>query len=122
MEINECWFCGSRIYPGHGSLYVKNNCEVLYFCRSKCKKLFKLGKNPSFLRWCNIFRERNAKTTISMKKVLPLQDYVSRIPDNYNNTVFKFMLYAIKRINKQCIKKNTIFLNLKKKNSMYKVV
>ena len=115
MKINECWFCGSNIYPGHGSLYVKNNCEILNFCRSKCKKLFKLGKNPSFLRWCRVFRERNAKSMIFIKQVQLQQDYTYRIPDNYNNMIFKFMLYAIKRINQQNIKKNIVFLNIKKK-------
>ena len=61
MEINDCWFCGSKVYPGHGSLFVKNNSQSLYFCRSKCKKLFKLKKNPLFLRWCNEFRKKKPK-------------------------------------------------------------
>lgn len=122
MEITDCWFCGSKIYPGHGSLYVKNSCETLDFCKSKCKKLYKLGKNPSFLRWCHIFRQKNAKSVVFPKKIPLFSDFIPKIPNNYNDFVSKFVIYTIKRKNRQNVKKSTFFKMMKKKHLINKVV
>lgn len=118
MEKNECWFCGSTIYPGHGSVYIKNNCEHLYFCRSKCKKLFKLGKNSSFLRWCYNFRKKKGKFIVLPQKRTLHQDQVFKVPGFYNNLVLKFMFFLYKRTKKQDMKKNLIYKNLIKINDI----
>jgi len=117
MEIKECWFCGSRIYPGHGSIYIKNNCEHFYFCRSKCKKLFKLGKNSLFLRWCNNFRKKKGKFIVVQKTTKNDVEVKLRSPSNYNNLILKFTLLLLKRSNKQNIKKNTIYKKIFTQNT-----
>nr|UXY87493.1 60S ribosomal protein L24 [Cryptomonas sp.] len=58
MNLNLCHICSSTVYPGHGSLFVKNDMKFLWFCRSKCKKLFSKKKNPFGLRWTSINRRR----------------------------------------------------------------
>mmetsp|Transcript_83366 Transcript_83366/g.122041 ORF Transcript_83366/g.122041 Transcript_83366/m.122041 type:complete len:120 (-) Transcript_83366:1005-1364(-) len=116
MDINECWFCGSRIYPGHGSLFVKNNCENLYFCRSKCKKLFKLGKNPEFLAWCFKNRKKKGKCLFLSSRLLSHEDFNRNSPKIYNKFILKFMYFLMKRFSKQNIRNNIMFQKIIKKN------
>ncbi len=51
-----CTFCGEEIEPGTGSMYVKKDGTVYYFCSSKCRKNFlKLGREPRRVRWTKRF-------------------------------------------------------------------
>ncbi len=50
--IRKCSFCGERIEPGTGMMYVKNDGTILWFCSSKCKKnMLKLRRNPKKMKW-----------------------------------------------------------------------
>ncbi|MEA2054562.1 MAG: 50S ribosomal protein L24e [Candidatus Thermoplasmatota archaeon] len=52
----KCTFCGEEIEPGTGSMYVKKDGTVYYFCSSKCRKNFlKFGREPRRVRWTKRF-------------------------------------------------------------------
>jgi large subunit ribosomal protein L24e len=89
--------CDSIIYPGHGSLLIKNDMRSLWFCRSKCKKNYKQKKNPLFLRWTQLNRKKRGIilskskffSSFTHKKIEKLRKY-----DEY---VIAYILYQAAR-------------------------
>lgn len=48
----KCSFCKNEIEKGTGTLYVKRDGTVSYYCSNKCRKnRLKLGRNPRKLKW-----------------------------------------------------------------------
>ncbi|HLD59208.1 MAG TPA: 50S ribosomal protein L24e [archaeon] len=47
-----CNFCGKEIMPGTGTMYVKKEGAVFFFCSRKCRmNLMKLHRNPARKKW-----------------------------------------------------------------------
>eukprot|EP00477_Mikrocytos_mackini_P001168 GAHX01001251.1.p1 GENE.GAHX01001251.1~~GAHX01001251.1.p1 ORF type:complete len:178 (+),score=38.16 GAHX01001251.1:43-576(+) len=70
MRIEACDFCGSKIYPLQGILFVKNNMRRYLFCTSKCIKYFEHKKNPRYFKWTKTYRLLNNKEPIKDSNTL----------------------------------------------------
>lgn len=56
--MSRCSFCGKIIEKGTGSMFVKKDGKVLYFCSSKCEKnLLKLGRIPRRIKWTDTYQK-----------------------------------------------------------------
>ena len=52
VERRVCSFCGVEIEPGTGTMFVKKDGTVFYFCKHKCQKnMLDLKRIPRRVQW-----------------------------------------------------------------------
>eukprot|EP00760_Papus_ankaliazontas_P030756 PhM_4_TR5004/c0_g1_i1/m.16249/K02896/RP-L24e, RPL24; large subunit ribosomal protein L24e len=96
MRIDKCSFCACNVYPGHGQMFVRNDCKVFRFCRSKCKKNFALKRNPMKVRWTKTFR-RAANKELTLDSTMEFEKR-RNVPVRYNRELTAATVQAMKRI------------------------
>ena len=97
MRIQKCYFCSAPIYPGHGMIFVRNDCKIFRFCRSKCHNNFKLRRNPRRTRWTKAFRW-SRKKELTNDNILNIEKK-RNIPVRYNRELMAQTIKAINRVN-----------------------
>jgi len=52
VKTKVCSFCGEKIEPGTGKMFIKTDGTTYQFCTNKCKKnMLKLKRLPRRVRW-----------------------------------------------------------------------
>ncbi|MGC9434996.1 MAG: 50S ribosomal protein L24e [Methanomicrobiales archaeon] len=61
VDTYTCSFCGDRFEPGTGMMYVRRDGTIYYFCSSKCRSNFRLGRIPRRVAWTAAGRRARGK-------------------------------------------------------------
>ncbi|XP_078494880.1 putative ribosome biogenesis protein RLP24 [Ciona intestinalis] len=108
MRIETCSFCSSPVYPGHGTCFVRNDCKIFQFCRSKCHKAFKKKRNPRKVKWTKAYRRTRGK---DLTNDASLEFEKKRnCPIKYDRQVWEKTVKAIQRIDEIKTKRHNQFI------------
>merc|ERR1712080_642477 len=79
-----------------GTTFVRNDCKVFHFCRSKCHKNFKKKKNPRKAKWTKAFRKSAGKELA----VDPSFEFEKKrnIPVKYDRELWANTITAMQRV------------------------
>ncbi|GAA5892296.1 hypothetical protein JCM8208_001504 [Rhodotorula glutinis] len=94
--IEPCYVCGSPCYPGHGTMFVRNDAKCFRFCRSKCSKNFKMKRNPRKLKWTKAFRKASGKE-MTVDSTLAFEKR-RHVPVVYDRDLVQATVAGMKRI------------------------
>ncbi|XP_067950714.1 large ribosomal subunit protein eL24-like [Watersipora subatra] len=61
MKVELCSFSGFKIYPGHGSRYIKADGKSFHFVSRKSKMLHLTKRNPRKISWTVLYRRKHKK-------------------------------------------------------------
>ncbi|GAB0497671.1 hypothetical protein MMPV_009008 [Pyropia vietnamensis] len=61
VKTEVCQYSGFRIYPGHGSRFVRGDGKLFLFANSKCKASFHLKRKAAKRPWTVLYRKLHKK-------------------------------------------------------------
>jgi len=96
MRVEKCSFCGMPVYPGHGQIFIRNDCKIFRFCTSKCRKNFGMKRNPMKLKWTKTFRKAHGKE-LAVDTSMEFEQR-RNVPVKYNRELVQNSLKVMKRV------------------------
>lgn len=96
MRIETCYFCSSPCYPGHGTVFVRNDSKQFRFCRSKCSRNFHKKRNPRKVAWTKAFRKTRGKE-MAVDSTFEFEKRRNR-PVKYDRDLMGHTLQAMQRV------------------------
>nr|ABX44827.1 putative 60S ribosomal protein RPL24 [Flustra foliacea] len=78
MKIELCSFSGYKIYPGHGSRFIRVDGKSFTFLDKKSKRLHLTKRNPRRVSWTVLYRRKHKKgqvEEIAKKKTRKTQKF-----------------------------------------------
>ena len=96
MRIEKCYFCSSPCYPGHGTMFVRNDAKTFRFCRSKCSRAFHKKRNPRKVAWTKTYRKTRGKE-MAVDSTFEFEKRRNR-PLKYNRELMGQTLQAMQRV------------------------
>ncbi|ORY91072.1 ribosomal protein L24e-domain-containing protein [Syncephalastrum racemosum] len=107
MHIDRCYFCSGPCYPGHGTMFVRNDSKTFRFCRSKCNRNFKMKRNPRKVRWTKAFRKAAGKEMV----IDSTFEFEKRrnVPVRYDRNLMATTVKAMKRVQEIRAKRERAF-------------
>jgi len=117
MRIEKCYFCSGPIYPGHGTVFVRNDAKMFRFCRSKCHRNFKAKKNPRKVKWTKAYRKTHGKE-LTLDPVLDFEKQRNEAV-RYNRNVWVDTIQAMEKIDEIKSKREERFYDERMKKAQH---
>ena len=96
VRVEKCSFCGGPVWPGHGTMFVRNDCRCFRFCRKKCRKFWMKKKNPRKFKWTKAYRAAMGKDLV-VDTTLEFEQRRNR-PVKYNRDLVAATLRTIRLV------------------------